>query len=362
MKLTFICGSLELGRDGVGDYTRRLAFALQRSGVGVTIISINDHYANGVTDKKIEGFGGMVSTYRLPSKMPWVERSQLVLARIKAEKSDWVSLQFVPFTFHPKGICFRLRPLLLKIKKVAKLHLMVHEPWLLWNSPLSWKLRALGMIQKLSLHYAFIGCLPDAVSTSLPLYKKALSGIVKEIVLLPLFGNIPVASVTENSRSWLAHRCGATVNESVILAGFFGQISHHLSIRAVRTFVDKKSVNGHKVVLLHAGNMSPAGKEVWDYMADQLKDDARFVVLGRLSEQEASHYFCGLDCGLTSYSTVTWGKSGVVAAMREHNIEVVPCGDDSLESAKNFAQDTFPSPWNVDLAASSLLNHLAKVK
>ena len=41
MKLIFICGSLEPGRDGVGDYTRRLAGELIRQGHQIAIIALN---------------------------------------------------------------------------------------------------------------------------------------------------------------------------------------------------------------------------------------------------------------------------------------------------------------------------------
>ena len=42
MKLLFLCSSLEPGRDGVGDYTRRLAGECLRQGHEVRLLSLND--------------------------------------------------------------------------------------------------------------------------------------------------------------------------------------------------------------------------------------------------------------------------------------------------------------------------------
>jgi Trk K+ transport system NAD-binding subunit len=42
MKIAFICGSLEPGRDGVGDYTRRLAGELVKQQHEVLVIAFND--------------------------------------------------------------------------------------------------------------------------------------------------------------------------------------------------------------------------------------------------------------------------------------------------------------------------------
>ena len=44
MRIVFLCGSLEQGRDGVGDYTRKLAGQLIRCGHNVVAVSLNDNY------------------------------------------------------------------------------------------------------------------------------------------------------------------------------------------------------------------------------------------------------------------------------------------------------------------------------
>ena len=42
MKIAFICGSIEPGRDGVGDYTRRLAIELIKNSYEVAVIALHE--------------------------------------------------------------------------------------------------------------------------------------------------------------------------------------------------------------------------------------------------------------------------------------------------------------------------------
>jgi hypothetical protein len=294
-----------------------------------------------------------IRIYRLPSSLGWRVRQRLALDWINEKKPDWVSLQFVPFTFHPKGICLQLGGLLKGIKQNARLHVMVHEPWILWSFRFSFKLRFLGVIQKLAVVGAFKMIPPDAISTSLPLYKRELRVIGKHVELLPLFGNIPRVNM-EGSRDWLLNKCPAGNLGDVVIAGFFGQISQFLSLRFLSDFIDKHCANNKRVVIFHAGGLGPAGLQMWNNLTLARRDSVSFVSLGRLSELDATRYFQGLDYGLTSYSAVTWGKSGVVAAMFEHGLRVIPCGDDTIYSDKISSEGALPSPWNVDLAATTL--------
>ncbi|MBC8041217.1 MAG: hypothetical protein H7Y06_11790, partial [Opitutaceae bacterium] len=50
MKILFFCTSLELGCDGVGDYTRRLAGECAARGHDCTLIALNDTYVTRASD------------------------------------------------------------------------------------------------------------------------------------------------------------------------------------------------------------------------------------------------------------------------------------------------------------------------
>ena len=46
MNILFICGSAEPGKDGVGDYTRRLCGELLRTGHRTRILALCDNHAS----------------------------------------------------------------------------------------------------------------------------------------------------------------------------------------------------------------------------------------------------------------------------------------------------------------------------
>ena len=109
VRILFICSSLELGNDGVGDYTRKLACALIGRGHSAAIIAINDRRLNGdIWQGKQNDENTEVQVLRLSHSQPWGFRLNKAKEFIKALNVDWISLQYVPFGFHLKGLPFNL--------------------------------------------------------------------------------------------------------------------------------------------------------------------------------------------------------------------------------------------------------------
>ena len=99
MRILFFCGSLEPGRDGVGDYTRRLAGEIKRQGHDATIVAINDNYVK----YKFAGIqiseGMELLVLRVPAIWTLKKRSEDIKSWINEINPEWLSLQFVPFQF-----------------------------------------------------------------------------------------------------------------------------------------------------------------------------------------------------------------------------------------------------------------------
>src|ERR1700730_16908643 len=118
MKIIFICGSLEPGRDGVGDYTRRLAGKLILLGHDAAAVALNDPHIQDELAGTQPVDGVTVPVLRMPSAMDAKLRFQRVKEWIEPFRPGWISLQFVPYAFHPKGLPLllgkRLKGLLVK--------------------------------------------------------------------------------------------------------------------------------------------------------------------------------------------------------------------------------------------------------
>src|ERR1019366_978591 len=108
MKIAFLCSCLEPGRDGVGDYARRLAGELIRQGHSCVAVALNDPHIHKTMFEQQEIEGNSISTLRLSGVAPWSKRTVEARNWLDGFNPDWISLQYVPFGFHPKGLCFGL--------------------------------------------------------------------------------------------------------------------------------------------------------------------------------------------------------------------------------------------------------------
>ena len=117
MKILFLCGSIEPGKDGVGDYTRRLSGELLRNGHKVKIISLMDNNVNTYKEEiQITDNNLAINTKRIPKESSIAERKAYVKQILNEEGVDWISLQYVPHSFNDKGLPFWLPNFLKQFK------------------------------------------------------------------------------------------------------------------------------------------------------------------------------------------------------------------------------------------------------
>ena len=365
MKIAFLCSSLEPGRDGVGDYTRRLAGELTRQGHPSIIVGLNDPQVSEAVFELQEIEGASVSVLRLPATMPWNERAATARKWLDAFAPDWVSLQFVPFGFHPKGLPLGLARNISSIVGSRPLHWMFHELWLLWSLPFSLRQRLLGQVQKICLRWTLSKLKPKAVATQLPLYQTELRKLGVAAEMLPLHGNIPVCPSGEADK-WLTERCPSLKVSETVTAGFFGNILSTLDVAALASQVAKLNVPKNQLLILLAGKTGEETARHWHLLEQELKTLAAFHQLGALDGREASYYFSALDYGLTSYPPELMNKSGSVAAMREHDLPVIPCGvlNGKSDGTRNTVHQSGGTvePWTVNQSAHFLLRQLQKAR
>ena len=365
MKIAFLCRSLERGRDGVGDYTRRLAAELVRHGHPSVVVGLNESAISASVFEAQEMEGASVPVLRLPEIMPWGERATAAREWLDAFNPDWVSLQYVPFAFHPKGLTFGFADTVKEIIGSRPLHWMFHELWLLWNLPLPLRQRGVGQLQKACIRRCLRKLKPRAVATQLPLYQAELRKIGIAAELLPLHGNIPVQA-NGDADQWLTARCAALKMPETLTAGFFGNLLSTLDAGLVAAQLARLNVPKDRLLMLLAGKIGAESARHWESLEQELKASATFHKLGELDEREASYYFSSLDYGLTSYPSKLMNKSGSVAAMREHGLQVIACGVLNGSSARpGHASDqdsAAEGPWTVNRSALFLLRQLEQAR
>ena len=191
MKIVFLCSSLEPGRDGVGDYTRRIATELIRQGHISAVVSLNDKYIshkfNGVQhSERID-----LKVLRLPSTLSAKNRFKSAKNYIDEFNPDWLSLQFVIFGYQQKGLPFGLGHRLAFLGFGRRWHIMFHELWVGMEINTSIKHLLWGKIQRLLIKSLILQLKPKIMHSHTSLYLHHLANLGFESQILPLFGNIP---------------------------------------------------------------------------------------------------------------------------------------------------------------------------
>ena len=331
-RLAFVCSSLAAGRDGVGDYTRRLAAECVRQGSPSVVVALNDLDVPKPLLEWQETDGTAISVLRLPGSMTWSGRIEAAREWLSDFGPDWISLQLVPFGFHPKGLCFEMGKRLASLKPRIGWHLMIHELWLGLgeNSPV--KHRLWGALQRRIVLDLVRRLQPRIIHTQAEPYQIVLSREKIAASILPLFSNIPRADVDgwdSQLKPLITEATGRQQNRNELyLAGVLGRVHPEWSAElAVNTLLPLVERSKKRLVLVFHGNnnLTPAAVRV---LKEKLQGRAVVLVTGERSPLEISGILQALDLGLATSPRQNIQKSGSIAAMIEHGLPILVTRDD----------------------------------
>ncbi|MBZ9731295.1 hypothetical protein LB467_16515 [Salegentibacter sp. JZCK2] len=301
VKITFLCGCLEPGRDGVGDYTLRLAMELIKNGHKVSIVSLNDHFLPKNSFEVLEQNLIPVIRVRLGNKQ--IQILSKVKRYIEEWDPEWLSLQFVPFSFHKKGLPIKLASQLNKLGKGRRWHIMFHELWVGMDNKDSFKLKLLGSLQKHIVKKTIDILVPEIINTHTRLYLSKLDKMGCKSDLLPLFGNIPILFQSEEKRN------------GIINIAVFGGI--HPGAKLKKFINEVPKANKYKFHFIGSN-----GPEQGNWVATLTKNNVDYQLHGWLGIEEISKILSKCQWGVTSTPYYLSEKSGSTAAMLEHNLIV----------------------------------------
>jgi hypothetical protein len=314
MKIIFICGSLEPGRDGVGDYTRRLSGELIRQGHDAALVALNDKHVNQIEKTGQESDGTTVSVLRLPVALSNKERYAEAKKHIAGFNPEWLSLQFVPYSFQRKGLPFGLGKRLDKIGKGRKWHVMFHELWIVRYRDAKFTNDVVSYVQRILIKKMLHDIKPLLIHTHIPLYKANLKSIGFTAIPLPLFSN-----VNNNVNEVISESQKQKTN--IFRLGVFSRITMQPSI--VNFIMDLKNqlqVKGIELEILLIGGVEKQVYRIKNEMESLFPDISKSVYTGFLDEKKVSENISVCDLGITSVPQHVLGKSGSALAFLTHHI------------------------------------------
>ncbi|MDN3688871.1 glycosyltransferase family 4 protein [Cyclobacterium jeungdonense] len=318
MKITFICGSLEPGCDGVGDYTRRLACELIKQGHSIALIAIHDRQIFSLVENMQEIDGVHVPVLRLASILPIKSRLSITKKSIDFFNPDIISLQFVPYSFHPKGIPVHLGRQLIQVGNGHKWHLMFHELWVGINSHSTVKEVLWGNLQKFMILYLIKKLKASLIHTQCHLYQSLLNRSGINSVYLPLFSNIPVFNSFKGKGNLDQDSLRKIDRICFIL---FGGIH---SGAPIEQFAKEaaKYVREHKV-LITLKLVGRNGKEREKWKNSWKSEGLLIEILGEQPIEKISEILQRSTMGIVTTPPALLEKSGSLAAMLEHGLPVI---------------------------------------
>jgi hypothetical protein len=320
-----ICGGLENGRDGVGDYCRRLAGELASLGHECVLVAYNDHH---VLSETTEVLRPTIRIVRLPESASMRERAAQLSAVLHEWRPDWVSLQFVSYAFNRKGIPLEELVMFPRLFRALKVHVMLHELWVGLGVTASPRNSILGTLQSWVVTLLLRRLRPAVIHTSNHYYRQILARHGVDAETLPLFGNIGVTSASAGH--WLAKALilNGGPDVSLLRSGFwlfalFGDIPagwspQHLFERlsAIARAAGRRAI---------VASVGVAGSAATTLFAESraVHPDMDFVTIGPRSAGEISQFFNSSDFGITPHPLYLLGKSGSAAAMLEHGLPLI---------------------------------------
>jgi hypothetical protein len=337
MKMIFICGSLEPGKDGVGDYIRRLASELIKDEHQVSVIAFYDRYALQKTEILHSINEKSFQMMRLPASLPAKQRLLLSAALIRNFNPDWISLQYVGFGFHKYGLpidLFKLR----NIINDAKLHIMFHELWCGMSPLAGVKERILGRLQMAFIKLLVLKLKPAKVFTNVAAYSDYLKQFQITSTLAPIFGNIETSDIgSEEEWLHLTQKISITdlQKKDWFIVGFFGAVYPCTGLEPLIGQAAQYAESiGKKFGILRIGKEN----ERLQNIINNIKN-VHYWTTGILVPAMVNRLMNYVDCGVITTPANKLDKSGSAIAWLERGIPVlIVSEDDTYIEEEMFVQ------------------------
>lgn len=327
MRITFLTGGLEQGKDGVGDYARLLAEESARRGVSCQLIALADPHVS--TPVALTDDSRRIETVRLPRQMPWTARRRMAHDAVAGLAPDWVSLQFVPYSFYRWGLAGSVVRGLPRLAGGAGVHVMLHE---IWIGGASWRTRAISAGQRRCILRL---CRPPnrVIHTSNETYRRMLADYGIEGRVLPLFGSIPTTSSASSGGSLppvVRAACNGLSQHRqdwwvFVLFGTLHPIWPPEPLLSRLSCACEQA--GKQMALVSVGALR-AGESLWTAMEATYRSRIAMLRLGEQPASEISQLLQAADFGIATSPYALLGKSATVAAMVDHGLPFIVNRDD----------------------------------
>jgi len=318
VKIVLLLGCLEPKKNGIADYSHALSKQLNMLGHSIYLIAWKDEYIPAGTYVKKD------LMLRMSPTLGAKEKQDLLKVTLQKINPDWVSIQFVAYSFHKKGLPFNLGSTW-SFLSTYKVHIMFHELWVEPTKSSTLASRSFSKLQEYLIKNFIKQIEPSLITTSILKYQEMLKPINTN--LLPLFGNIEIA--------W--KRNEIIKDKSQIKVIIFGNLtSDKAGFEQQIIWLNNLSSQLNKQIeILFIGSNGNL-KDAYIGLIQSIINNVVIQDIGELDVEVISLQMLGADIGISRASQENFGKSGSTIAMLEHGLPVLLRGSKNENTLLEF--------------------------
>jgi len=326
MKIAIVLGCLEPKKNGVGDYSFILANQLIDLGHVVLLVAINDPYVDKKTKIKFNNL--LIPSVRIAASLNNIEKKDIVANCINSFFPDFISIQFVSYSFHKKGLPFHLADLFKEINR-NNMHIHFHELWIEEDNFLKINKKTFGLMQRILINDFLNSIKPIALTTSIPHFSQKLASR-NAAEILPLFGNIIKEELSAGQ---------IVIDNSKFIVVVFGNLTTKIGelenqLIWLKNLVERKSL---EIEIKFIGNIKTFNSNSYSLFVKYFGNEC-MEHFGECSNQTISLLFQTANLGISRADYKYLGKSGSSMAMLEHGLPLLIRGNRPNEYLNIFLQ------------------------
>lgn len=344
MKILFVCGSLNEGKDGIGDYLRQFSSSLSKLGLTCYCLSMNDvkddydsmQWQNIPADKVSSPlFIRLSKSMNMKSKADFIEKLLLEI------KPNVVSFQFVIYWMHSRGWIYEFNRIMAPKFRGYNVHIMWHELWIGQLRTSSILNRIEGSIQRKFI-FDFLEIVnPKLHTTTIPFYQALLDFNGIKASILPLFSNF---SLERDKNFDFINLIGENKNEiKSIIFVCFGTIFTDFPFQHWLKEAEKWHLKTRRNIVFCSLGKQGRGEATWGNWKEKVSkfDWINLVELGPLTPAQIQQSFALSDVGVCLTPLEGIGKSSSVTVMIENGLTIMGYEFGISPSRLNF-KSSFP--------------------
>jgi hypothetical protein len=242
---------------------------------------------------------------------------------------DWISLQFVPYGFHDKGLPWFFPERLARLRGTFRWHIMFHELWIGENLGAAIKQWVMGRLQKFLIARLLRRLNPPQCFTSTPIYLAMLEDIGTCPQKAEIYSNIPCVGIGSPQKI-LSLADIISQREHYIVGLLFGSINPGWDCRRlIGELIEYAKATDRTLVVIKAGR-DEFSSEAWEKWTNDYLQGVSVICCGKVAVEEASCLMAWADFGFLTTPFELIGKSGVAAAFAAHGLPMLVNRNDWL--------------------------------